>query len=227
MALKEISSPQDWVEIPRQGVTPTYQRRGAERQRALIEAGLRLTAWQDWSDITIAEIASTIGCSVGTFYTRFHTKDAYFDVLLGFAVSRMIARAQAFHEASECIDESASEFVATWVALGCNSFREHRGLYATGLLALRRLPEEDRARSPLIRLRECSRDLFVKGMERHAVAGHSRFSRSELLFAHQMYRSALINAALTDAGPLRLNDPEFPLHLARMLCRYLRIDESG
>lgn len=208
--------------LPARCATPPRQQRGRERQQALIDAGLRLTQTRDWDDVTIADIAAAIDCSVGTFYTRFHTKDAYFDTLLGLMVDAMLRRAQAFHAAPERREESASELVAGWVDLAVNSFRLHRGLYATALLNLRRLAPEARAASPLLRLRDRSRALFLSAMKRHS-GWSGAAARADLLFAQQILRSALLNAALTDGGPLHLDDAEFARQLTRLLCGYLGI----
>lgn len=208
--------------LPERCATPPRQRRGRQRQQALIDAGLRLTQQRDWDDVTIADIAAAIGCSVGTFYTRFHTKDAYFDALLELMVDAMLQRARAFHAAPERRSESTGELVARWVELAVESFRQHRGLYATALLRLRRLAPEARRASPLLRLRDRGRVLFLAAMKRHPGWADDA-ARAPLLFAQQVLRSALLNAVLTDGGPLHLDDAEFARQLTRLLCAYLGI----
>ena len=210
------------VSLPTRCATPPRQRRGRQRQQALIDAGLRLTQTRDWDDVTIADIATAIDCSVGTFYTRFHTKDAYFDALLSLMVDAMLERAKAFHAAPERSEESASELIAGWVDLAVDSFRVHRGLYATALLNLRRLAPEARAASPLLRLRDRGRALFLSAMKHHP-GWSSSAARADLLFAQQILRSALLNAALSDGGPLHLDDAKFAVQLTRLLCGYLGI----
>ncbi len=96
---------------------PPRQQRGRDRQRALIEAGLQLTSARDWADVTVGDIAAAIGCSVGTFYTRFHNKDAYFDVLLGLVTELMQQRADAFYADPARESETAAQFITNWVAL--------------------------------------------------------------------------------------------------------------
>lgn len=208
--------------LPAGCATPPRQRRGHRRQQALIDAGLLLTQTRDWDDVTIADIAAAIDCSVGTFYTRFHTKDAYFDALLSLMVDAMLQRAKAFHSAPERRDESASELVAGWVGMAVESFRAHRGLYATALLNLRRLAPEARAASPLLRLRDRGNALFLSAMKRHP-GWSGAAARADLLYAQQIQRGALLNAALTDGGPLHLDDAEFAVQLTRLLCGFLGI----
>ncbi len=196
------------------------QRRGLERQDALIRAGLHLTEDRDWDAVKVGDIAAEIGCSTGTFYTRFRTKEAYFDVLLDLMVQTMLQRAEAFHAEPERLSETPAEFVAAWVHLGVHSFRLHRGLYATALLNLRRLEPQARARSPLVALRDRSREWVLHSMARHA-GWNTSAGRARLLFAHQMMQGVLMNAVLTDPGPMHLDDLAFEAELTFALCAYL------
>lgn len=201
--------------LPASLAPPPVQQRGRERQQALIEAGLGLTAERDWADVTVADLAAAIGCSSGTFYTRFRSKDAYFDVLLGLVAASMLERTEAFHAAPERRAENAQQFVAAWVALAVHSFKTHRGLYAAALLEQRRRPP-GAAPSPLVRLRDRSRELFLAAMARRP-GWRGAAARARLGFAQQMLQGVLINAVLTDPGPLRLDDPQFEGALAATL----------
>lgn len=207
---------------PRHLVHAPQQRRGHERQEALIRAGLHLTEDRDWDAVKVGDIAAEIGCSIGTFYTRFRTKETYFDVLLDLMVQTMVQRTEAFHTAPERSGEAPAEFIASWVHLGVQSFRAHRGLYATALLNLRRLAPEARVGSPLVLLRDRSRDSLLQAMARYP-DWQSAAARSRLLFAHQMMQGVLLNAVLTNPGPLQLDDPAFETELTAALRAYLGI----
>lgn len=205
---------------PRHLVHAPQQKRGHERQDALIRAGLHLTEERDWDAVKVGDIAAEIGCSIGTFYTRFRTKEAYFDVLLDLMVQAMLQRTEAFHAEPERGSETPAEFIASWVHLGVHSFRMHRGLYATALLNLRRLEPQARAASPLVLLRDRSRASLLQAMSRYA--GWSKpVAQARLLFAHQMMQGVLLNAVLTNPGPLHLDDPAFEAELSSALCAYL------
>ncbi len=210
------------AELPSRLAAPPRQQRGRERQRALIKAGLSLTAERNWADVTIADIAAAIGCSIGTFYTRFHTKDAYFDALLELVVEAMLRHTEEFHAAPERSSESADAYVVHWVRLAVHSFRVHRGLYAAAMLDQRRMSEAARAASPLTRLRERSRELLLAAMARRP-GWRSQAARARLVAAHQLLQGVLINAVLTDPGPLFLDDAALETELVRMLCAYLEL----
>ena len=205
---------------PRHLVHAPRQQRGRERQDALIRAGLQLTETRHWDEVQAGDIAAAIGCSTGTFYTRFHTKAAYFEVLVDLVTQAMQARSNAFFEAPERALETESQFIDRWVALGLHSFATHRGLYATAVVELRRLPRGQAARSPLLRFRDRSRAQLLQAMGRWP-RWQTEAGQRQLLFAHQLLQGVLVNAALTNPGPLRLKDPRLHHELVALLLAYL------
>lgn len=58
------------------------QRRGQVTYQALLQAGLALLEKEDLETITVADITRKAGYSVGAFYTRFHSKDEFFEALV-------------------------------------------------------------------------------------------------------------------------------------------------
>jgi AcrR family transcriptional regulator len=58
------------------------QERGKVTYDALIDAGFRLLSTHELQDISIADLASAAGYSVGAFYARFRSKDEFFDALI-------------------------------------------------------------------------------------------------------------------------------------------------
>src|SRR5690606_8138411 len=58
------------------------QQRGHQTYRALLEAGFRLLQSKDLNKISIAELSTSAGYSIGAFYARFHSKDEFFDALV-------------------------------------------------------------------------------------------------------------------------------------------------
>jgi AcrR family transcriptional regulator len=58
------------------------QNRSKKTYKALIAAGFRLIKKREFDSITVAELAKTAGYSVGAFYTRFKSKDEFFDAMV-------------------------------------------------------------------------------------------------------------------------------------------------
>ncbi|KJK23958.1 hypothetical protein UB46_13245 [Burkholderiaceae bacterium 16] len=217
------------TELPHELAAPPRQQRSRDRQQALIEAGLRLTEGRDWADVTVGDIAQAIDCSVGTFYTRFRSKDAYFEVLVALVADLLRQRGGAFFAAPERAGESEHAFLRNWIALVVRSFSKHRGLYAAAVLELRRRPPAARETSPswpLARSRIEGCKHFVAAMARRPGWGTAA-ARKRLEFAHQMLYGVLINAALTDPGPLKLGAPALQVELLAALSAYLNVKAEG
>lgn len=206
--------------LPTDHTSAPKRQRGVLRQQALIEAGLRLTTTRRWSEVTVADIAEAIGCSVGTFYTRFHNKDAYFAVLQQLLAEVLMQRLQAFHAAPGRRRESASAFIAAWTHLIVRSYCLHRGLYAAALAQTQQLPREAVLEMPLARVRLATRAALAEAMGRRpGWSGPDAAAR--LGFAHQLLHGVLVSAVLTDPGPLQLDEPALVAQTARALCAYL------
>lgn len=206
--------------LPAQHAAAPKRPRGLERQQALVEAGLRLTSTRRWSEVTVGDIAAAIGCSVGTFYTRFRSKDAYFAVLQQLLAEVLAQRLDAFHQAPARRRESASAFVLAWVHLIVRSFCLHRGLYAAVLVQTQHVPRETVRDMPLARLRQASRARLVEAMAQRP-GWQDEAAAARLGFAHQMLHGLLVSAVLTDPGPIPLDEPALVAEASRALCAYL------
>ncbi len=67
---------------PTADITKPTQERSRETQRRLVHATRKLLSKNVFEDLTVAQIASEAGCSVGTFYGRFRNKEAILPHLL-------------------------------------------------------------------------------------------------------------------------------------------------
>jgi AcrR family transcriptional regulator len=63
------------------GVFSAKQTRSIRIRDAFIEAGIEQLNTVRFEDLRIADLARSCGCSVGSFYTRFEDKDAFFRAL--------------------------------------------------------------------------------------------------------------------------------------------------
>ena len=64
------------------GVRAAKQSRSLLKHQALLEAGRRLLDAQDLGALSVAQLTRDAGMSVGSFYSRFEDKDAWFAELL-------------------------------------------------------------------------------------------------------------------------------------------------
>ena len=73
------------------GILPTRQRRSQETTVALLEAGGELLRDCAFDELSIDELCRRVGVTIGAFYGRFESKDAFFAALVSLASKRSLA----------------------------------------------------------------------------------------------------------------------------------------
>jgi AcrR family transcriptional regulator len=61
------------------GVTPSRQKRSRETMAALLRAGADMLRTRSLAELSIEALCAQVGATVGAFYSRFESKDAYFN----------------------------------------------------------------------------------------------------------------------------------------------------
>src|ERR1700742_558077 len=67
------------------GVAPSRQKRSRETTLALLEAGAAMLRTRSLAELSIEALCAEVGATVGAFYSRFESKDAYFNALMALA----------------------------------------------------------------------------------------------------------------------------------------------
>src|SRR6476659_981411 len=67
------------------GVTPSRQQRSRETTAALLQAGAELLRARSLGELSIEALCAKVGATVGAFYSRFESKEAYFNALMALA----------------------------------------------------------------------------------------------------------------------------------------------
>src|SRR3954451_9132982 len=75
--------PPSELDLP--GVTPSRQQRSRETTAALLAAGAELLRSHSLAELSIEALCRQVGATVGAFYSRFESKDAYFNALIELA----------------------------------------------------------------------------------------------------------------------------------------------
>ena len=73
------------VEFDLPGVTPSRQKRSRETTAALLQAGAELLKTHSLAELSIEALCRKVDVTVGAFYSRFESKDAYFNALMALA----------------------------------------------------------------------------------------------------------------------------------------------
>jgi len=64
------------------GVTRSRQKRSREMTLALLQAGAEMLRTRSLAELSIEALCSKVGATVGAFYSRFESKEAYFNALI-------------------------------------------------------------------------------------------------------------------------------------------------
>lgn len=107
MSLKSLHS----RELP--GIS-IKQNRGKKTYESLIASGFKLIKKQEFDSITVAELSKSAGYSVGAFYTRFKSKDEFFDAMVAHHLkARIKSQEKIFstYKSDQFIDELIKDIV--------------------------------------------------------------------------------------------------------------------
>ena len=66
-------------------MTPSRQKRSRETTAALLQAGAEMLRTHSLAELSIEALCRQVGATVGAFYSRFESKEAYFNALMALA----------------------------------------------------------------------------------------------------------------------------------------------
>ena len=194
-------------------ILPAKQARSRATRDALVRAGKKLCEIKDFDELSVAEIAAAAGCSVGSFYSRFVDKDAFFRALVGDAAERDTAATEPpVNDPQQSIDEILAEVIAATLA----AYRKRKGLIRA---TIRRSMADPALWEPSRKRGQEHADRLVA---RLAVIfpGDVNLER-RVRFACQMLYGTLNNAVLIAPGPFQLNDKNLGPELLRAFRRII------
>lgn len=219
----KASTPAGRRRAPSPGVHPARQKRSIERQRALYAAGRTLLERHDFDALSVADIAAHNGHSVGSFYSRFRDKEAYFTALQQVVVDDIVPRAQLFLDAPRWASAPTPRFAKAIVALVVQGFRVNRGVIKA---SLKHASTQPGSWTPLNKSGAAVVDAIVKALSPRLTGMPAARRALRIRFAMQLVYGTLVNAVLHDPGPIPLEDKRLVDHLAQAFIAYLGIDDS-
>lgn len=202
------------------GVHAAKQSRSLLKHQALLEAGRRLLDAQDLGTLSVAQLTRDAGMSVGSFYSRFADKDAWFAELLRVTGEQVLQDTQALLGSGRWArapnERKAALIVRHLVAI----HRTHRGIF--------RAAHSDAARSRLYwpQLHGYGRriaDAVYRALAAHMPQVPPAQRRLRVGIALQLVFGTLVNAVLHDPGPIGLNDKRMERELSRVFLDSVRL----
>lgn len=202
------------------GVHSAKQQRSQRKHDALLRAGRRLLDAQDLAALSVAQLTRDAGMSVGSFYSRFDDKNAWFGELLRVTGEAVLADTRALLESARWQRAAESQKATLIVRHIVGIHREHRGIFRSALSDATR---SARFWAPMhgygVRIAEA----VYQGLRGQMQQVPRSARRLRVGFGLQAVYGTLVNAVLHDPGPVALDDPRMERELTRVFLAALRL----
>jgi len=197
------------------GLRPTQQQRSRELVVRLMNEGLALLKDHDFESLSIEALCQRCDATVGSFYARFASKDAFVDALQRLVVEGA-RRELAAAYASDKLPRDSLAHLLNWIAKGGVAWiRQHEGLVRA---SLRRASSDRRSWTPM---RELGRMHVAQALPHILRFAGPRADEARVRLAFQMMYGTLNTMVLIDPGPLSLDHPSAPRELAAAMMRLI------
>jgi AcrR family transcriptional regulator len=203
------------------GVTPSRQKRSREMTAALLQAGADMLRTRSLAELSIEALCTNVGATVGAFYSRFESKEAYFNALIELAARDGERRLSGMTGSAQLKDTGLAERCRLLVHGIIGWIRNHEGVLRAAL-------QHDDTRP--------DRWSIFKGLARAATAratppllhvmgrGRAAAKTRGIAFSFQVVLGTLVNAVLNDPGPLSIHDDEMEVRLSGCLLQLLEAE---
>ena len=202
---------------------PAYQQRSRQQRDRLLKAGERVFAEKGFWQAHVADIAKRAGCSVGSFYRRFHDKDAFFLSLQTDMAAHGAANIAKFFDDPAALADPLDE---VFIRLVGNSAKAMKGIegYYRALFELSLRGHDVWPPMRQIEIIEAQR--IIDLLRRRGLSVDDGFQDRAHL-AIRMMHGQIISAMLHGPGPFAAEDPRLHRELGLMLFRYLGLEAAG
>jgi AcrR family transcriptional regulator len=201
------------------GVVPSRQKRSREMTAALLEAGADMLRRRSLAELSIDALCTKVGATVGAFYSRFESKEAYFNTLIALAAhdgARMLSRMPP----GETLEKAGLAGLCRLLVGGIIGWmRKHEGVLRAALQHDDTRPDRWSTFKGLARATTAgATPALLRAMGRGRKAAKTR----AIAFGFQVVLGTLINAILNDPGPLSIHDEEIEVRLSGCLLLLLQ-----
>jgi len=199
------------------GVAPSRQKRSRETTLALLRAGADMLRTRSLAELSIEALCTEVGATVGAFYSRFESKEAYFNALMALAARDGEQRLGEMRQpsADTDLDKLCHIIVSGIIAW----MRNHEGVLRAALQHDDTRPDKWTPFKALAKATTTrATPLLLPAMGKGRNAAKTR----TIAFGFQVVLGTLVNAILNDPGPLSLGSKEMETRLAGCLLLLLQ-----
>jgi AcrR family transcriptional regulator len=203
------------------GVTPSRQQRSRETTAALLLAGAEMLRTRGLTELSVEALCAEVGVTVGAFYSRFDSKEAYFGTLVELAARDGGALLSQMIRNERPVDIGVAEISRRIVDALIGWMRGHQGV----LRAV--LQHESTRPDRWTRFKELGQTATLGATPPLLAAmGNDRKEAKTrtIAFGFQVVFGTLVNAILNDPGPLSLQDEEMAVRLSGCLTQMLEAE---
>ena len=201
------------------GVAPSRQKRSHQTTLALLRAGADMLRRRNLAELSIEALCTEVGVTVGAFYSRFESKEAYFNALMALAARDGEQRLGDIRRpsADTSLDQLCHVIVSGIIAW----MRDHEGVLRAALQHDDTRPDKWTPFKALAQATTArATPLLLPAMGKGRKAAKTR----AIAFGFQVVLGTLVNAILNDPGPLSLSSKEMETRLADCLLLLLQAE---
>lgn len=204
------------------GVTPSRQKRSREMTVALLRAGAEMLRTRSLAELSIEALCAKVGATVGAFYSRFDSKEAYFNALIELAARDGESRLSRLMQNERAAADGALADLCRLLVHGIIGWiRNHEGVLRAALRHDDTRPNQWTTFKGLARAATAHATpplLRIMGKRREAAKTRA------IAFGFQVVLGTLVNAILNDPGPLSIHDDEMETRLSGCLLLLLEAE---
>ena len=213
----------DWLtvqDLP--GILPTRQRRSQETTVALLEAAAVMLSERSLDELSIEDLCHRVGVTIGAFYGRFESKDAFFNALMSLAARKALAAVRAAVADYDNLGAGLEEACRGVVEVAVDVVRRNVGVVRAASQYESTYPERwGTIRATGGAMVDLATPLLLARMGRGRIAAKTR----SIGFAFQMMFGTLVNAVLHKPKLVSLDEPEMVDRLA--LAMFLQLQHQA
>jgi AcrR family transcriptional regulator len=196
------------------GVRPGPQKRSKELVERLLVAALELLKTRDFDRLTIDDLCVAADATVGSFYARFDSKDAFITALQHLVYERTTESLRQ-SQADGRVPVENMEAFAAWVCGGTVIwFQRYEGFIRASSRLSGSVPK---AWEPLRALGAFKTQWCLPQFRQIAGARASKTFDTSVRAGLQVLHGTLNNIVVINPGPLRLYDPATPRFLTSIV----------
>jgi len=212
------------AELDLPGVTPSRQQRSRETTAALLAAGAEMLRTHSLAELSIEALCRKVGATVGAFYSRFESKEAYFNALMALAARDGEGRLSAMKQDQRLTEADLAGLSRLLVRGTITWIRNHEGVLRAALQHDDTRPDRWSTFKELARANVAgATPMLLRAMGPGRKAAKTR----AIAFGFQVVLGTLVNAILNDPGPLSIHDRELEERLANCLLLLLQAEMTS